>query len=456
MNKKIIIMLSIFAVSISSIGVVFSVLKKSSHEKTSEIIGTVMKYNGSSVTIKDENLDLYTLNFKSTDFDVGDYLAIEYTGILKKDGKIQSCEVINYTVLEEETNKDGIPVSWLDNGIFSSYYKAAFEKLQSLTLDEKIGQLLLVRYPNDNQIEALKKYKFSGFVFFEKDFKNKTEKVVKQTMNTLQDNANIPLLTAVDEEGGDVVRVSSNPNLVSEKYKSPSELYELGGFDKIKEDTIDKSRTLYNLGLNLNLAPVVDVSTDSSDYIYERSLKKDTELTSRYAKTVIEASKRTGVSYTLKHFPGYGNNEDSHKDSVVDDREYDDIKKNDLPPFEEGIKAGAESIMISHNVVTNIDSDNPASLSIDVHNLLRDDLGFTGVIIADDIAMGALDSIDDVAVKAILAGNDLIITTDFSDSFDSIKDAIEDESLSEKQIDKSVFRILAWKYSKGLISLNQK
>ena len=106
-----------------------------------------------------------------------------------------------------------------------------------------------------------------------------------------------------------------------------------GGFDKIKEDTVKKSNLLYNLGINLNLAPVVDVSTNKNDYIYQRTLKQNTELTSTYAKTVIEASKKGKVSYTLKHFPGYGSNTDTHSGIAVENKSYEEILKNDLPPF---------------------------------------------------------------------------------------------------------------------------
>ena len=230
----------------------------------------------------------------------------------------------------------------------------------------------------------------------------------------------------------------------------------MGGFEQIKQDTIYKSKVLSHLGLNLNLAPVVDVSVNPNDYMYERSFGSGTELTSTYAKTVIESSKDTGVSYTLKHFPGYGNNADTHTGSSVDQRSYDDILNNDLPPFEVGIKAGAEAVLVSHNTVTSIDASNPASLSASVHNLLRNKLNFTGIIITDDLDMGAISSISDATVKAILAGNDLIITTDYEDSVNQVKKALQNGTISEDLIDKLAFRILAWKYYKGIMFQNQK
>ena len=324
-----------------------------------------------------------------------------------------------------------------------------------MSLDEKIAQILLVRYPDDG-IDVLRDNQFGGYVFFEKDFKDKSSTEVKNMMNSLQEVSNIPILTATDEEGGKVVRVSSNPKLASTPFKSSKELYASGGFEAIKNDTIKKSNLLYNLGINVNLAPVVDVSTNSSDYMYDRALGQGTDITSTYAKTVIDASKGLGVSYTLKHFPGYGNNKDTHTESVTDDRTYDDILKNDIPPFEAGIDAGAEAVLVSHNIVKSIDDKNPASLSPSVHNLLRNELNFTGIIMTDDLAMGAVADIADATVKAVLAGNDLIMTTDYQSSINAIKTAINNKTIDENLIDKLAFRVIAWKYYKGLIFERQK
>jgi len=352
----------------------------------------------------------------------------------------------------EETSKEKFFKFFNDDDIFSEYYDLAYDKLQLLNLDEKIGQLLIVRYPSENVIEDLKTYKFSGLVFYEKDFKNKTKEEVKQMINDVQSNSNIPLLTAVDEEGGLIVRISSNKNLSPYKFKSPKVLYNLGGMEEIKKDTIEKSTLLEELGINLNFAPVVDVSTEKSDYMFMRSLGQDTKTTALFSKTVIETSKNTKVSYTLKHFPGYGNNVDTHTGSAYDDRSYESILNNDIPPFIEGINAGAEIIMVSHNIVNSIDKENPASLSLNIHKLLTDELNFSGIIITDDLYMGAITNIENASIKAVLAGNHLLITTDYKNSFNSIKKAVLDNTINEETINKLVFKTLAWKFYKGLLS----
>ncbi len=451
MNKKVVFCL--IGLIILGIGVFLFTKDKETVIETNKIEALVLSNENGILTIQDSNNVIYKFKNEDVTFTVGDSIVLEYSGLLDKNKSIQDAEVISYKVNNKISND--IKDSNNDNGIFSTYYLLAKNKLDELSLDEKIGQILLVRY-YDNALNDLNKYNFGGFVFFAKDFKNKTKDEVISMINKLQEKSKIPLLTAVDEEGGNVVRVSSNPNLRSEPFKSPSQLYEEGGIDLIKQDTKEKSDLLKSLGLNVNLAPVVDVSTSPDDYMYQRSLQKDTNITSEYAKAVIEASKNTGVSYTLKHFPGYGNNADTHQSKVTDSRSLEDIKTTDLPPFIAGINAKAEAILVSHNIVSSIDPSNPASLSVGVHNLLRDDLKFTGIIMTDDISMGALTDLENTTVNAILAGNDLIITTDYEKSINEIKTALNENKISEAQIDKLAFRVLAWKYYKGLMIENNK
>ena len=418
-------------------------------EKTNTLNAMVINKENSKITVQDSDNIIYTFN-SDADFNLGDTVQIEYDGDLDKNKELQDIIIKDYEVMHDYNGKNGIPKLWLDDGLFKKYYEKAYEKLENMTLDEKIAQILLVRYPDDG-LGVLKNNQFGGYVFYAKDFKDKTYDEVKIMMSDLQGVSKIPILTAVDEEGGRVVRVSSNPHLASIPFKSSRELYLEGGFNRIKEDTIQKSKLLYDLGINLNLAPVIDVSTNSNDYMYSRSLGENSDITSKYAKTVISASHGLGVSYTLKHFPGYGNNLDTHEDVVIDKRSYESILKNDFPPFKAGIDEGAEAVLVSHNIVSSVDLENPASLSSSIHNLLRNELKFTGIIITDDLAMGATKDIYNSTVEAILSGNDLIITTDYGDSMNSVKEAINNGILNENLIDKLAFRVIAFKYYKGLI-----
>ena len=456
-NKKITFFLIVF-LSISLVVLASTnLLVKKEIPKSKQLTGVVLNKKKESLTIKTNANEIYTFKTNQSNkttqssFSIGDNILIEYTGLLNKNASLQDITILNCLETLEETDSNGIPLSWKDNGIFKDYYLLAKNKLDELTLDEKIGQLLLVKYPSSNGKEALKEHQFSGYIFFENDFKDKSKDEVVAMINSLNEVAKIPLLTAVDEEGGEVVRVSSNKKLAEEKFASPSEIYKQGGLTAIKEDTIKKSALLKDLGLNVNLAPVVDVSNSDEDYIYDRTLQEDTAKTAEYAKTVISASKNTGVSYVLKHFPGYADNEDTHTSSSTDERSLQVIKEKDLPPFESGINASAEAVLVNHNIVKNIDSKNPASLSVEVHNLLRDDLKFTGIIMTDDLSMKSTSDIEKNVVKALNAGNDLVIVGDYNAAISQIKKALEEDELSENLLNKLAFRVLAWKYYKGIL-----
>ena len=412
--------------------------------------GTIITIKDNKIYIEDNKNRIYIIK-NNDDFNVGDNILIEYTGKLERNKSNQNIKVINIKKQKYELNEDGIPTTWDDSGLFKKYYDKANQYLKKLSPDERIGQLLLVRYPDDYDNEIIKKYQFGGYIFFERDFDSKTKNEVIEMIGKATNNSNTPLLTAVDEEGGLVTRISYNENLVTSPFKSPRELFNTHGFKEIKKDNTRKNKILAELGLNVNLAPVVDLSNNTNDYMYDRAFSGDPKLTAKFAKIIINNSKNSTVSYVLKHFPGYGNNVDTHTGTAIDKRTLKEIKEKDLVPFKEGIKATAEAILISHNIVNSIDENNPASLSTDIHNLLRDELNFTGIIITDDIAMGATSDIKDSTVKAILSGNDLIITTDYEQSIKEIKNAIKNNVISEKQIDKIAFRIISWKYYKGLL-----
>jgi len=325
--------------------------------------------------------------------------------------------------------------------------------LDSMSVEEKVGQMFMVRVPKENADKRVSEYHLGGYIMFGRDFDNKTKEEVINNIASWQEASDIPMLIGVDEEGGTVNRISTNTEFRSEPFKSSQELYAEGGFDLIYEDTITKANFLKELGINVNFAPVVDVSTNPDDYIYKRSFGKNANLTSEYAEVVVRAMKESNIASVLKHFPGYGNNTDTHTGIAIDNRTLETFKESDFLPFEAGIKAGANIVLVSHNIVTNIDPDNPASLSTRVHEILRNDLGFAGVIITDDLYMDAISKNYDssVAVLAILAGNDLICTTDFESQIPEVIAAVEDGTISIDRINESVRRILELKLELNLI-----
>ena len=338
-----------------------------------------------------------------------------------------------------------------DKGIFKDYYEKAYDKLQSMSLDEKINQIFLVRVPQYDGTNILKQYQFGGYLLFGRDVINITKEDLINKIRGYQEVSNIPIIVAIDEEGGDISRIKDNPNLVSEPFLSPMELYNIGGLDLIENDLRRKNILLEELGINLNLAPVLDLASSES-FIYKRTLGQDVNITSLYAARVVQVSKSSKVSYALKHFPGYGDNLDTHKGLSIDNRTLEELSNKDFLPFKSGIEAGAECVLVNHNILTNIEDGVPASLSKEVHNILRNDLNYTGIIITDDLYMDAIKEYQDKpSIKALLAGNDMIIITNYVQGVNEIKEALNNNEIDINLLDKAVLRVLAWKYYKGLL-----
>lgn len=332
--------------------------------------------------------------------------------------------------------------------------------LSSMTTAEKVGQMFFVRCPGTNQTELVKQYHLGGYLLFGRDFKDSgdnylTRDAFTAQIQSYQDAAAIPLLIGVDEEGGTVARATRNPNLFAAKRKSPQAVFAAGGMEAVIEDTVTVNSGLLELGINVNFAPVADVSVDPNDFIYDRTFGLDADATAEYITSAVTAMKEAGIGSVLKHFPGYGSNVDTHTGIAVDDRSYDQFLSRDFLPFQAGITAGAGSVLVSHNVVTSMDDALPASLSPSVHDILRDKLEFEGVILTDDLAMDAVEAYaadGSVAVLAVQAGNDMIVTTDFETQIPQVISAVESGAMDMDLIDSAVSRILGWKYDLGLLN----
>lgn len=349
---------------------------------------------------------------------------------------------IEYRVVDEEII--------ISNDLFGMYYTKANKLMKSMSIEEKIGQMFLVRYDSNLVNSQITNYHAGGFVLFARDFQNHTKASIKKELEERQKLSKIPLALAVDEEGGYVTRVSRFPEFRSEKFKSNRVLFETGGYELVKTSEKEKAELLLSLGLNLNLAPVADVSVDENDFINIRTFGRDANETATFISNIVSYNNEFGISSCLKHFPGYGNNVDTHDGIAIDNRSYDTFVNSDYLPFKSGIEAGVPTILVSHNVVNAIDSELPASLSKKVNDELRNTLGFTGIIMTDDLDMGAVSKyVDDnvSATLAINAGNDMIITTDYESMFNEVLNNVKNGTIKEETINKAVMRIIAWKYA---------
>ncbi|MPM23288.1 Beta-hexosaminidase [bioreactor metagenome] len=326
--------------------------------------------------------------------------------------------------------------------------------LLTLSLEEEIGQMFIVRCPESGAADIQAQYQFGGYILFGRDFADKTVYGAAADISSYQSASRLPMLIAVDEEGGTVNRVSRYKQYRFAPFASPQELYALGGLSAVSGDAKGNCTLLSVLGINMNFAPVCDVSTDPADYIYARSFGQNADLTSEYVKTVVESMSGTGVGPVLKHFPGYGNNKDTHTGSAIDIRPLEAFTAGDFLPFEAGIKAGAGVVLVCHNMVRCMDDARPASLSPEVHRILRQELGFAGVIITDDLSMAAITDFagdKSAAVLAVLAGNDLLCCTDYAAQYAAVLEAAQSGDIPRTQIDASVSRILCYKISLGIL-----
>ncbi len=336
--------------------------------------------------------------------------------------------------------------------LFSDYYKEAEEIMSNLTIEEKLAQMFIVPYSSfkeeDNYMTV------GGFILSSSDIKNISKEQLIAKLSERQDKAKIKYIMTVDEEGGTVTRLSYNSNLINEKILSPRTYYNEGGIDKILEVEEMKDKILLELGFNLNLAPVADIATNPNDFMYDRSIGLNPADTGNYVVAVTKKAQELNFSTCLKHFPGYGANGDSHRKQTVDERKLEELENNDLIPFKMGIEVGTPGILVSHNLIVNIDSEYPASLSKKVIDILKNELNYSGLVISDDLTMDAVSDYNtnnELSPLAINAGNDLLITAKYKTHYNSALEAVRNGKIDEKRIDEAVRKIIAWKLAYNII-----
>ena len=326
--------------------------------------------------------------------------------------------------------------------------------LDSMTTEEKVGQLFLARCPSENALADIETYHLGGYLLFGQDFDGLTPDSFRAKIEAWQYTSPIPLLIAVDEEGGTVCRVSRNSAFRSRRFPSPRESFAAGGMEQVLAVETEKAGLLRDLGINVNMGPVADITTGFGSFMHDRALGEDPEMTGRFVSSTVSIYHNYRLGSVLKHFPGYGNNPDTHTDMVRDSRDLASLEAVDLQPFDAGIGVGADAILVSHNIVEAFDSEKPASLSPAVHEYLRSTMGFEGVIMTDDLVMEAITKAygpEEASVLAILAGNDLLCSSEYPIQYPAVLEAVQSGRISEEHLERSVRRVLEWKKELGLI-----
>lgn len=352
-------------------------------------------------------------------------------------------------------------------GFFSyNYYKKTqttnykIDKLlTNMTLEEKIGQMLIVYYYSpecdDTLIESIKNYNLGGIILSSENIVN--SKQLKKFVNDIQENSSIPMFISIDQEGGSVqrlkaksdIKVSTIPSMaiVGEK-NSKEEAYSIG-------NTIGKDLKTY--GINMDFAPVLDINNPVTNIIGDRSFGKDFKLVSKMGVALSKGLIDNNIIPVFKHFPGLGDTaNDSHLDLPILNKTKEELYDLELKPFIEAIENNADVIMIGHVTLPQLDKDNPATLSkIVITDLLKNELKYKGLIITDALNMKALTnyySSEDIAVNAINAGVDILLMPGSSKStVESVKNAIDEGKIKENQINTSVKKILKLKFKYNIL-----
>lgn len=333
--------------------------------------------------------------------------------------------------------------------------------LSRMTVEEKIGQMLMIGVDGtsmDQTAERLIKDRHVGGVIFYQDNLKSIGDAVKlvNDLKAANDKGAAPLLLAVDQEGGKINRMPADfeaipDSLTVGKSNDASLAKALGGL------LADELRVM---GLNLNFAPVLDINSNPKNpVIGVRSFGNSPEIVAKMGVAEMQGLQEAGVIAGVKHFPGHGDTSvDSHRELPVVRKSLEELQKFEWVPFQSAIEGGADVVMAAHILFPRIDNEVPASLSkIVIGDQLRGTLGFDGVVITDEMTMGAIANnygIVNGSLKAILAGSDIVIVAhDYSKMqsvYDKLLKSAKDGTLSEQRIDESVRRILSLKLKYAL------
>lgn len=378
-----------------------------------------------------------------------------------------------YTAQVNENDSEDI--AWENIGMSADdAASAALDYASTMSLEEKVGQLFIVNleqlddsmgnYYEHQKIssqmkESLEKYHVGGVILFSRNIskRKQTKKMIRQ----LQHNSGIPMFVTVDEEGGDVARIASNSDMKTTQFPTMEEI----GQNEDSNYVYNMGRTIgqeiREIGFNVDFAPVADVRTSElNKEIGSRSFGDDPEKVSELVSAFVTGIQEVNISATLKHFPGQGSSKgDTHQGSVNIDNSISSLRKVDFKPFEAGIEAGADFIMVSHISVSEVtESSEPASMSeLIMTTILRDELGYDGLVITDALDMTSITqyySPAEAACGAFQAGSDLILMPEnLEQAYQGIIKAIQEGEIDKERLEQTVFRILQLKFQRGIMSL---
>lgn len=332
------------------------------------------------------------------------------------------------------------------------------EQINNMSIEEKIGQMLIVTdsstIADEDLLKNLETIKPGGFILFSDNIESyeQTTKLIDDINST----ADIPMFISIDQEGGRVARIKKLSD--TEVTIIPS-MYKLG-LTKDEELAYEVGKVvgeeLRALNINMDFAPVLDIySNPENTVIGDRAFGSTAELVSNMALSFSQGLESTGVISVYKHFPGHGDTyEDSHNTLPIITKTKEELMELELIPFKDAIENGADVIMVGHLAIPSITGNSkPASLSKEViTELLKKELGFNGIVITDALNMGALTkqyTEEEIYINAINAGIDILLMPEFdNETIEIILKGVEEGTIKVEEINDSVEKILELKYNK--------
>ena len=330
------------------------------------------------------------------------------------------------------------------------------QQIDNMTLDEKIGQLITVGIDgyilDDNAKDLIESKKVGGIILFKNNVNDSNQ--LLQLINSIKETNSTnktPIFISVDEEGGRVNRfpkeIKALPSNKIVGNKNDSNLaYDIGK---------DIGYALSSFGYNMDFAPVLDINSNPNNTVIgDRAFSSDKNIVANLGANEIKGFKSSNVICVAKHFPGHGDTAtDSHYSLPIINKTIEQLQDLEFVPFKKAIEEKVPAIMVSHILLPNVDNTNPASMSKTIiTDILRKDLNFDGVVVSDDMTMGAITNdydISEACIKAINAGTDLLLVCHGYDNevkvINSIKEAVNNKIISMDRIDESVYRILSLK-----------
>lgn len=337
----------------------------------------------------------------------------------------------------------------------------AEELLAGMSLREKLCQLMIVRpevltgespvtAAGETTRLALEQYPVGGLIYSVDNLV--TQEQTREMIEKTQSYSKIPLIISADEEGGNVGRLmyKLGTTFIHSMYS-----YKDMGEDTAYQNALTIGTDMVSCLFNTDFAPVADVWTNPANTVIgDRAYSDEFGQASELVAAAVRGFTESGVICCVKHFPGHGDTStDTHEGAAVVDKSLEELRAGEFLPFEAGIEAGVDMVMVGHITVTAVD-DEPATISHEViTGLLREELGWDGVVVTDSLDMGALAGyeIGEVCVKYLEAGGDIMLgIPDLAAALTALETAVTEGRLTEQRIDESALRVLMLKLSHGI------